>query len=171
MNTTDISAKLKSSTQELLVVFAEFGSEQVNIVPFEGSWTPGQIAEHLLKSEIGLPHLLAENVTPTERPADEKVPVIESIFLNFETKLKAPEFIIPSNGPHQKELLLNSLKETRAKILNLTETTDLSMTCTAAQFPGLGVLTRWEWINFVICHSIRHTRQLRNILERPQKES
>ena len=164
MNSANIADKLKSSTSDLLNVLAEFENEQINKVPFEGSWTAGQVAEHLLKSEVGIPHLLAENVKSTERPADEKVPVIESIFLNFETKLKAPDFIIPSNGPHEKDNLLNSLKETREKILDIAETTDLSKTCTSAQFPGMGELTRWESLNFAVCHSIRHTRQLRNIL-------
>ncbi len=168
MNAEHIATELEDTTQELLNMLSEFREDQFNAVPFEGSWTAGQVAEHLLKSEMGLPKMLNDNVQITNRAPDEKVPVIESIFLNFDTKLNAPEFIVPSAGPHEKQRMITQLREVRKNIASIAGTVDLSQTCTAAEFPGMGLLTRWEWINFVICHSKRHMHQVKNILEKVQ---
>ena len=37
----------ENTNVELLQLFSSFNQEQINVVPFEGSWTAGQLAEHL----------------------------------------------------------------------------------------------------------------------------
>jgi hypothetical protein len=166
MNNRQLVNELKITTDDLLETISQFTEDQINAIPFEGSWTGGQVGEHLLKSEKGLPKVLSENIHPTDRPYDAKIPVIESIFLNFDTKLKAPEFIIPSSGPHEKSTLIESLKKVRSEIGSTIAENDLTKTCASTEFPGMGYLTQREWISFVICHSKRHTHQLKNILQK-----
>ena len=165
---TDLNKLLKEldiTTKELLQIIAAFSQEQFNKVPFEGSWTAGQVSEHLLKSIAGRPELMAGPTKPTERKPDEKVMVIESIFLDFETKMKSPEFILPSDGPHEKETLLEDFRSVMAELTSKARTMDLTVTCMDFPFPKIGELTRWEWICFAICHAKRHTRQLKNIYQ------
>jgi hypothetical protein len=155
--------ELEQTTHDLLQTIASFDQEMFNTIPFEGSWTAGQVAEHLLKAESGIPEVLSGPVMPAARPTDEMVPVIESIFLNFEIKLVSPEFILPSAGPHNRQVMLNGFELVRTELQGLAQTTDLTQICTSFPFPEVGELTRWEWLHFAVCHSKRHTRQLKNI--------
>ncbi|WP_138475279.1 DinB family protein [Dyadobacter bucti] len=166
MKTREILEELEQTTNDFSRVLGSFTPAQINIIPFENSWTAGQVAEHILMSETGLPGVLLEKTKPAERPKDEKVPEIEAVFLDFTTKLQAPEFIIPGNGPHDKNQLLMSFQKERSEILMITSAEDLTQLCTSFPFPEIGELTRWEWVSFVICHSKRHIFQLQNILEK-----
>lgn len=166
MDTRQLLLELDQTEHDFHAILASFEPEQINVVPFEGSWTAGQVAEHILMAESGIPETLLGSTAPTERPIAQFVPVIESIFLDFTAKYQAPEFIIPSSGPHDQQELLNAFKTNRARIRNLADTADLSLTCTDFAFPQVAELTRWEWLQFVLCHSKRHTRQLRNIFEK-----
>lgn len=163
LTTETLLADLDSNTNELLRTIAAFTNEQFNTLPFEGSWTAGKVAEHLFKSESGLSIVLKGNSQPTERPADEKTEAIRSIFLDFDTKLKSPDFILPSEGRKEKETFLDGFQKNRIAIKELAKSIDLSRSFVDVPFPGLGVFTGYEWIFFITCHSIRHTRQLKNI--------
>ena len=48
----------KYTRELLLAVLDGFKPERLNKVPFEGSWTPGQVAEHITKAQAGTPALL-----------------------------------------------------------------------------------------------------------------
>jgi uncharacterized damage-inducible protein DinB len=160
---TIILARLNETTKELLETISLFTPEQFNAIPFEGSWTAGQVAEHLLKSETNVPRVWRGHTQPTTRPPGEKAGILEKVFLDTTNKLKAPDFIIPSAGPHEKETIFRALKDNRAEIKTLAEKIDLSLTFTGFSFPQLGELTGIEWLTFIITHSARHINQLKNI--------
>lgn len=162
---------LDQTEQDFYTTLASLHPEQVNIAPFEGSWTAGQVAEHILMSESGIPETVLGSTEETARPVAQYVPVIESIFLDFTAKYQAPEFIIPSAGPHDQQQLLAAFKAERAAIREIAAKEDLTLTCTDFEFPQVANLTRWEWLQFVLCHSKRHTRQLRNISEKVSSQS
>ncbi len=147
----------------LLQTFKAFSPRQFNTIPFEGSWTAGQVGDHLLQSAVGLPTLLQDTTQETDRPIDAKAEIISTVFLDFTTKLKAPDFIIPSDGPHDKAALLQSLTTTLDAIKSTARSVDLAKTCTSFALPQIGELTGLEWIHFVTCHIKRHTWQLNNI--------
>ncbi|GGH28780.1 hypothetical protein GCM10007423_15620 [Dyadobacter endophyticus] len=162
---------LDQTERDFYTALASLQPEQVNVVPFEGSWTAGQVAEHILMSESGVPETLLGTIEETDRPTAQYVPVIESIFLDFTAKYQAPEFIIPSAGPHDQQQLLEAFKTERAAIREIAANEDLAVTCTDFEFPQIANLTRWEWLQFVLCHSKRHTRQLRNISEKVSRQT
>lgn len=163
MSTTPILSEVRQTGIELIETISAFIEEELNRVPFEGSWTAGQVAEHLLKSESGLPLILRGSSRPTEGSPDENVEEIRNIFLDFSTKMQSPEIIIPSAGTKNKEKLISALEANRQLILELASTTDLTRTLTTYPFPGIGMLTGREWLCFLVCHTIRHTRQMKNI--------
>ena len=163
---TQLLQDLDQTEQEFYTILASFAPAQVNAVPFEGSWTAGQVAEHILMSESGIPEAVLGSTEETDRPVAQYVPVIESIFLDFAAKYQSPEFIIPSSGPHDQQELLKAFKTERAAIRVIAANEDLTLTCTDFEFPQIANLTRWEWLQFVLCHSKRHARQLRNISEK-----
>ncbi|MEZ0004717.1 hypothetical protein ABH942_000060 [Flavobacterium sp. 28YEA47A] len=132
--------------------------------PAENSWSVGQTMEHILKANSGLKNLLPENVSETDRPIDEKVPIIKSVFLDFSTKLDAPGFIIPTETIHDKQQQLDKVKALKNDTLQLIDSLDLSKTCMGFELPVFGHLTRLEWINFSLYHAQRHTEQVKRII-------
>lgn len=163
MNSQEILNDFTQSADDLLQTLSLFSKEEFNRVPFEGSWTAGQVAEHVHKSASGLPHVLNGSVKETERATDALIPTLASIFLDFTTKLQSPDFIIPSNGPHDKEEMIQAMTKTMEKIKSTASATDLHKTCTSFPFPQMGEMTGLEWLFFSSAHSKRHTNQLKNI--------
>jgi hypothetical protein len=144
--------------------------EQFNTVPFEGSWTPGQLGEHILKSTINTPKLLAGPTIPTDRAADERVGWIEEIFLNYNSKMQAPDFIVPEVREYDKSEMIETLKNIRKEIIESARTLDFTETCTAFELPNSGKFTRYEWISFVAIHVTRHNHQLKNIISKLEEK-
>ena len=162
----ELLSSFDDTTRELVQTLSLFDERELNTIPFEGSWTAGQVGEHLLKSGPGIAKLLSGNTQPAERPADEKVASIEAIFLDFTKKAKSAEAIWPSDEPKEKEKLISTLKETMDDIKLKAESMDLSLICLDFPFPTLGEFTRWEWITFVICHTKKHIFQIKNIYQK-----
>lgn len=154
---------LRKSTRELTEALRLFSQEQLNQVPFPGSWTPGQVGQHLLKSETGVTELLRGNTQRAIRQPDAHHENIRSLFLDFSTKMEAPEFIIPDNHPKNREQLIRSLEENRENVLQAAAEQDLDLLLTDFDMPDWGPLSGQEWLTFMTVHSRRHTHQLHKI--------
>jgi hypothetical protein len=154
--------EIKTTFNELNDIIFAFDEERLNVVPFEGSWTAAQVAEHIIKSLSGLKDLLNGPTEKADRQPDEKVKAVRDLFLNFTIKMKSPEFILPGNSPHTKDELSTSLKNLEQDMIGALEL-DLTQVCTAFELPTFGKFTRLEWINFYLVHTERHTQQLKNI--------
>jgi len=168
--TIEILRDSENTNAKLLQLFSSFRQDQINVVPFEGSWTAAQLAEHLLKSDVIILKTLKGPVKQTERKPDVKVMIIKEIFLDFNTKMKSPDFNTPSNKVHEQKKLLNSLSEKREEITEAIKTKNLSEICVSFALPELGEFTRTEWIYFDIYHSQRHIHQLKNIFQKLTNE-
>ena len=157
--------EMKETKKRLLQVISSFPNEDFNTIPFEGSWTAAQVSDHILKSVSGILEMLHATAQPTQRDPEEKAYAIKEIFLDFNTKMKSSEFVLPGNIPAEKENLSTTLEHTFSKIINDMQTLDLTKTCTGFQLPGLGEFTRVEWLWFAIYHTQRHTQQIKKIHE------
>jgi len=166
LNKKELLSSLDETSEELLQTLSLFSETELNMVPFEGSWTAGQVGEHLLKSNPGIAKIISGNIQLTERPADEKVEFLKSIFLDFTKKAISAKSIWPSDLPKEKHKLISDLNETMDDIKLKAESMDLSLTCTDFPFPTLGEFTRWEWITFIIYHTKKHVFQIKNIYKK-----
>ena len=144
-------------------LLSNFSAKQVNEVPFAGSWTAGQLASHLIMANGGFVEVINGPTTETNKPADIMVESIKNDFLNFNVKFDSPEFIYPENKEYDRAELLAKLKQIRNHVAEVITTLDLTKTCTAFELPIYGFLTRLEAVYFIIYHTQRHTRQLKNI--------
>lgn len=166
LNKKELLSSLEDTTNEMVQALSLFDETELNTIPFEGSWTAGQVGEHLLMSNPGIAKIISGNTQPAERPADEKVETIESIFLDFTKKAISAKAIWPSDEPKEKEKLIAALKATMDDIKLKAESMDLSLICLDFPFPTLGEFTRLEWITFVICHTKKHIFQVKNIYKK-----
>jgi len=144
-------------------VFTGFDAPLINRVPFEGSWTAGQLAEHLLMANGGFLQVINGPVTETDKPADLMVGQIKTDFLNFNVKFESPKEIRPEEKVYDKSLQLERLRQIRKGISDSIAGLDLTKTCTSFELPVYGYLTRLEAVYFVIYHTQRHLHQLKNI--------
>lgn len=160
----EIMEELTPTYEELTRVISSYSEEQFNTIPFEGSWTAGQVTEHLLKSDIS--SLINGRTRKTERDPAENIDKIKESLLNFNIKMKNPDFNTPTQHSHDKKKMLSSLKNAGERVKKAVDTLDLSETCVDFEMPGTGYITRLEWICFSIYHTQRHTHQLKKIFKK-----
>lgn len=149
---------------------SSFSKEEINIVPFEGSWTAGQTTQHIILACSGLTMLFAGKTEKTTREPDENVKALDAIFLDFTTKYQSPENIKPPDIEYEKGTLLASIKKIQNDLFEAAETYDLTLTCLDAKIPGFEHFTIYEWLHFAIVHTQRHTHQLQSIYEYIKKQ-
>jgi len=160
---------IAEAKQEFLKALDRFDQDNINTIPFEGSWTGGQVAEHILKSVSGILETVNGPTKSTERNAEEFVKPLGDAFLNMDIKFKSPDFIIPSDSPKDKTSLYASLAKTFDGIEEAAGKDDLTETCTSFEMPTIGLLTKTEWIQFAGFHTRRHAHQLRKIADNLKK--
>lgn len=161
LNTRELFASLDEASSDLLKLVHPLDNESFNAVPFKDSWTPAQLVVHVTKSNLHIARSLSLKGKIIERDPAERAPELEEIFLDFTTKLKSPEFILPPDTwRHKEEVVrdfmqsIEQLKEKRNHI-NLSE---------AISHHTFGEITKLELLYFVLYHTERHLHQLKNIL-------
>ena len=158
---------IREEVNQTIAAFLEkmstFNKEEFNTVPFKGSWTAGQVAEHVRLSCGGMAEMLWVDGAPTERQPDELVAMLKREFLDFTTRMQSPEEILPAERIYDPQALTAALSEIATSIDDAARSLDLTQTCTAFEFPGVGNLTRLEMLWFVVVHTQRHLHQLTNI--------
>ncbi|MBC7947809.1 MAG: DinB family protein [Chitinophagaceae bacterium] len=164
------TATLKQETDEAMEklhqLFSSFDQREINVVPFEKSWTPAQVADHILRSQTGIVQVVQGPTAPTERSPTEKSGQIKATFLDFNTKMKSPEFVLPTDNPLDKQDVVKRISDSAKGIADALDTQDLSRTCLAFEIPGSGPMTRHEWCHFFLYHTMRHNHQLEKILKK-----
>lgn len=163
---TQLKKSLDETFDDLIKTVSACHPEQINSVPFVGSWTPGQTSAHIVISALGIIQTLKGATETAHRNSDEKALVIEELFLDFTKKFEAREFIQPTSSPHDKQTILNSFSEIERSLAEITETQDLSLLCLDFQIPEFGYFTGQEWIVLIITHTQRHIHQLKNIIQK-----
>lgn len=160
IDSKEVINEIKTKFSALTTILDDFSEEEFNQVPLKGSWTVGQVAEHLIKSMSGIPD---KETTSADRPYNEKVVPIKEMFLNMDVKFKTDPLLEPNKPPHQKFELINTLSELENYYLSLVQKIDLTALCLDNELPTFGYLTRYEWIRFMLLHMQRHTIQIKNI--------
>jgi hypothetical protein len=164
-----LTGRFTSVIDELTTLLSSFTTEQFNSIPFEGSWTTGQVATHLLKSYSGAPAFLQGPVKETKRDPAQHVGPLHQLFTDHTRKIKAPAFLLPEEKTYNKAELINSIKAISGQIAEAVRDSDLSETCMGFALPTIGEMTRLEWIHFIILHTERHIHQLKNIKAQQEK--
>lgn len=164
MSQQELIDEIENAHRDFIHQLSQFSEQELNRVPNEGSWTAGQVTEHIIKSNGGiLNKLLNGDVTPITRPYDEQVDLIKNIFRS-EDKIKTAPVLEPSQPPHELDDLLKSLRQQKDQQLETINQKDLKVLRIELQFPPApNGLTRYEWLIFMIEHTQRHCKQIESI--------
>jgi len=153
-------ASLDDVTSEFTELISSFTEMQINELPFPGSWTAAQVADHVAKSNIGIIKSLKKEGRSPGRAPDAMIEDLKRTFLDFDTKLQSPEFILPSRDIYQKKLVVDTLATSIAELKELSRHINLFE---IISHPIFGDITKLELVHFVVYHTQRHLRQLKNI--------
>jgi DinB superfamily len=159
--TQEILNELQTTSTELMQLLSSCKRKQLNAVPLKDSWTAGQVAEHITKSNAFIVQSLNAEGNKTERKPDERVEELKKTFLDFTIKMQSPDFILPTQDTYQKETITADLKKSIKRVkdtgskVNLYEIID---------HPVFKEITKLELLHFVLYHTQRHIHQLKIIL-------
>src|SRR5688500_11280643 len=95
MNPSQLAADLQTALTDFQDTLRSIPNEALNIAPYLGSWTPGQVGRHLALSNSGFLEIINGPTRSTDRPYNAGVENLKATLLNFSTKMQAPEFVVP----------------------------------------------------------------------------
>ena len=139
-----------------------------------GRWSPGEIAEHVIKIECGMRKFLP-NALATTRPdaarrgslADGDARLIQT-FQDRSTRRTAPEEVRPEGGRYATaEQAAADFAAARDAVIAFAETTDADLRAIFVPHPATKRdLDGYQWLLFVAFHTDRHTAQIAESLSR-----
>jgi DinB superfamily len=164
----ELQVSLDKTATGMLQVLDKFNPRSINSIPFEGSWTAAQVADHITKSNTSIAKALNLSGTMINRDPAVRIKELKDVFLNFETKFKSPDFILPGHEEYEKGTVIVHLKQSTENIREVSSRVDLSE---MINHPAFGDITKFEILHFVMYHTQRHTHQLENIYRHLQNKT
>ncbi|HSD08377.1 DinB family protein [Flavobacterium sp.] len=158
----ELIQEINDTFKQLVDMISMLDNNQINQVPYQDSWTAGQLCNHVTKSTSGVAQVMKINGKLSDKNGSEKVIELKNIFLNFSIKMKSPQEIIPDDGPFEKQNVINELSDCVKKLNENSKNTNLDEIIENLPF---GSVTKYELLHFVLYHSQRHLRQLKRIYE------
>ena len=107
--------------------------------------------------------LLYAPAQPADRDPEERAASLKDIFLNFETKMKSPDFILPEDKHYEKTELEGPLEETKDKMIEAAQNVNLTEVAPLSDGHPLEGSTKLELVHFITYHTMRHNHQLKKI--------
>ena len=155
-----LQKSLTTAFDEFIDIFSSFDENSINHRPFPDSWTPAQVATHIILATDGVPDSASK---PLDREIDLYLPAIRPWWEDLSQKFKSPEPLRPDDNHRSKNEVLSELQRVREKDLKIVAEEDLTRICLDFELPTIGYLTRYEWLWFIQMHLKRHMFQLQNM--------
>ena len=162
MEKTELLPEIDKTVTELLDLMFFLDEDKINTVPYKDSWTAAQLLRHVTKSTIGMAKAMAAPDKPPGSEPDARLPELQSVFLDFSTKLNSPEFIVPEAGPYEKDRSMQELKLAFDKLKDNASKRDLN---SLVEGLPLGPITKLEILHFSLYHTQRHLQQMKRIVD------
>ena len=161
INKTELLDQIDEAVSQLIELMSTLEEDEVNSIPYADSWTAGQLFQHIRKSTEAMAQAMKKEGAPADRDPGENIPILKKTFLDFTTKLNAPEFIIPEETTYVKADIIQKLGASFQQLReNAKSASDL--TVVIKNLP-IGDVTKWEILHFVLYHTQRHLQQMKKI--------
>lgn len=156
--------QLEAALGETVQLLSPLSRQEINSIPFDRSWTPAQVGQHLLLSETGIDMLLLAPTEVVNRQPDEKAEETKNLFLDYTIKMDSPDFILPEDKEYDHEVLVESLREVMLKITEAAKTANLNEVAPLPEGHPFEGYSKLELVHFVTYHTMRHNHQIKNIM-------
>jgi DinB superfamily len=161
-NKSELLTAVDEAVSQMQGLMLPLDENQVNSVPYEDSWTPGQLFRHVSKSIGGMAKAMQMEAKPAERDPGEKIAGLKKTFLDFSTKMKSPDFVVPEDGPYEKKAAMEELNNSLELLKENTGKANLNE---LVEGLPLGPTTKLELLHFCLYHTQRHLHQMEKIAE------
>jgi hypothetical protein len=145
----------------LVQLLQSVNERHFNQKPGPDKWSIAQVADHIRLSNNSVAKALALKGKPLDRNPGQRISELKSVFLDFQTKLQAPDFIVPSKDIYDPNLLL---KDLQASIQLIRERMYEDNLDELINHPAFGDISKFEILHFVLYHTQRHLRQIKEIV-------
>jgi DinB superfamily len=145
----------------LVQLLQSVSERNFNQKPSPDKWSIAQVADHIRLSNNSVAKALALKGKPLDRNPGQRISELKSVFLDFQTKLQAPDFIVPSKDIYDPNLLL---KDLQASIQLIRERMYEDNLDELINHPAFGDISKFEILHFVLYHTQRHLRQIKEIV-------
>jgi hypothetical protein len=145
----------------LVQLLQSVNERHFNQKPVPDKWSIAQVADHIRLSNNSVAKALALKGKPLDRNPGQRISELKSVFLDFQTKLQAPDFIVPSKDIYDPNLLL---KDLQASIQLIRERMYEDNLDELINHPAFGDISKFEILHFVLYHTQRHLRQIKEIV-------
>lgn len=159
---SELLAAIDEAISQLAGFMWALDENQVNTVPYTDSWTAGQLFNHVTKSINGMAGAMLKECKPAERDPGEKIAGLKKAFLDFSTKMKSPDFIVPEKGSYQKQVTIEELNQSVEQFKENANKANLN---DMVEGLPLGAITKLELLHFVLYHTQRHLHQMEKIVD------
>jgi DinB superfamily len=158
----ELLASIHEPISGMLDLMSQLDNKKVNTVPYKNSWTAGMLFRHVSKSLNAMSKAMRMDGRPAGRDEAEKIPELKKTFLDFSSKMKSPEFIVPEEGLYEKQAICDELNNSFEHLKQSTAHAELP---DLVEGLPLGAITKLEILHFVLYHTQRHLNQMKKICE------
>lgn len=160
---------LVDSQKEYLDGLERLTDAQWSYKPSPLKWSVGEVAEHILLTEIALfsnvERALAQKANPDwETKTEGKATFIERVVPSRANRAQAPIEVRPT-GKLTRDEVIKRYKEVRARVLEFARTTDLPLKAHTVEHPFrvFNTLSAYDWLIYIPTHNIRHNQQMAEV--------
>ena len=158
----ELFSAIDETVSEMVGLMSSLGENQINSLPYKDSWTAGQLLRHVTKSTNEMAKAMETESKSAERNPGEKIPELKKAFLDFSSKMKSPDFIIPEEVSYKKQA---SIEEINKSFNQLKKNTNKASLNDIVKGLPLGEITKLEILHFVLYHTQRHLHQMKKIYD------
>ena len=136
-----------------------------------GTWSAGEVLEHLHRVESGIAHLLTRSLEHAKAAGLAPESEVSSVLATLDTlrltdrsrRMSAPELVMPRGELAAAQGMVALVESRQALISALREADGLALGQVTRVHPTVGPLNLYQWVLFVGHHEARHAGQLQDI--------
>lgn len=131
----------------------------------DGRWSISQIIEHLnISDKSAYIAIIKTSGIPSIMQVEHGQNAMRILRESKEQKWIAPEGAMPKGIFNDVSTALYNFEKTRSRFIAFAANENLELLATGFEHPRLGVLTRKQWLEFVIWHSEHHLLQVEQLI-------
>lgn len=163
--------QLQTAREALLEMAERVSPERWRDAPRPGSWSAGEVIAHLWMVETTVVEKASKLTQAPAKPVPHwkrvHIPVRFAAWRGFRAKTPIP---LDGNLVGEKAWMLEKFADIRKKTLDFVERNrNRDLRCYRYMHPFFGSLNLYDWLRMIAYHEMRHTQQLREIVEFFQK--
>lgn len=160
---------LQDSEKDYLGAIEGISEAQWSYKPSPLRWSVGEVAEHIMLTEIALFRAVEAALSTAPNPDWEKKTAgkagfIERVMPNRTTRAQAPIEVRPT-GKLARDVVIKRFKEHRARVMEFAQKTDRPLKSHTREhpFPAFNTLSAYDWLLYVPLHTVRHNKQIAEV--------